>query len=185
MSTEDPVADPPTARRRRNPLIVAGVALVAVAVIAAATFGALWTVAAHDSSRAFSQMRDDALRAAEQGSINLTTLDYRNVQQGLNRWKDSTTGDLYSQLTSGSLVSTFAKQAQQARSITKGTVKEGVITDLDEHAGKASALVFMEVTVSATGSKPTTKLVPLQWQLTLTGSGWKLSAIDQPASSGQ
>jgi Mce-associated membrane protein len=183
MSTEDPVTEAPRARRRRNPLVVAGVALVTVAVVAAATFGALWAVAAHDSSRAFSQLRDDALRAARQGSINLTTLDYRHVQQGLNRWKDSTTGSLYSQLTSGS--TTFAKQAVQAKAISTGTVKDGVITDLDEHAGKASALVYMNVLVSAAGSKPTTKLLPLLWQLTLTGSGWKLSALDQPTSTGQ
>jgi Mce-associated membrane protein len=130
-------------------------------------------------------MRDDALRAAEQGSINLTTLDYRHVQQGLDTWKQSTTGDLYGQLTSGSLVSTFAKQAQQAKSVTKGTVTEGVLTDLDEHAGKASALIYMSVRVTASDGKTTTKNLPLQWQLTLTSSGWKLSGIDQNTQSGQ
>lgn len=173
----DPEAETPTAPRRgRDPLVVAGAALVVVAVVAAAVFGVLWLTASHNGSLAFSRERDQALQAAEQGSINLTTLDYRNVAQGLARWKESTTGGLYSQLTSGSLVGTFTKQAQQAKSVTTGKVAEGVITELDTHGGKASALVIMNVTVSVNGAKPTTKLVPLQWDLTLTKSGWKLSA---------
>lgn len=168
---------------RRNPLVIAGAALAAVAAVCAAVFGVLWYNAAHSDSLHYSQLRDQALQAAEQGSINLTTLDYHNVQAGLERWKESTTGALYQQLTSGNLVSTFTKQAQQAKSVTTGTVLEGVVTDLDEHAGKASALVYMRVTVSAAGAKSTTKFVPLQWNLTLTGSGWKLSGIPQSSSS--
>jgi Mce-associated membrane protein len=174
-----------TGRRARDPLVVAGAVLVVIATVAAVVFGVLWFTAAHNDSLAFSRMRDDALRAAEQGSINLTTLDYRHVQQGLDTWKQSTTGDLYHQLTSGNLVSTFAKQAQQAKSVTKGTVTEGVITDLDEHAGKASALVYMSVRVTASDGRTTTKNLPLQWQLTLTGSGWKLSGLAQNAQPGQ
>jgi Mce-associated membrane protein len=182
----DGVAAEPTGRStRRNPLVIAGALLVTIATVCAVTFGVLWFNAAHNDSLAFSRMRDDALRAAEQGSINLTTLDYHNVAQGLDRWKQSATGALYTQLTQGSLVSTFTKQAQQAKSVTTGKVLDGVVTDLDEHAGKASALVYVYVTVSAAGSKTTYKRLPLQWQLTMTGSGWKLSGLDQSPTSGQ
>jgi Mce-associated membrane protein len=163
----------------RNPLTVAGIALVLVATAAAVIFGVLWHNAANASESSTAKSRDDALRAAEQGSINLTTLDYRDVQQGLDRWKQSTTGDLYTQLTQGDLVSTFTKQAQQAKSVTTGKVLDGVITQLDGNA--AQAIVYMQVTVSAAGGKPTTKLVPLQWNLTDTSSGWKLSGL--PAGS--
>lgn len=180
---EDVVESP---ARRRNPLVIAGAVLVTIAAVCAIVFGMLWANTAHSASLAFSRMRDAALQAAEQGSINLTTLDYRNVNQGLDRWKQSTTGTLYSQLTSGSLVSTFTKQAQQAKSITTGKVLDGVITDLNQQAGKASALIYMQVTVSASGGKPTQKLVPLQWDLTLTGGAWKLSGIPQSSTpSGQ
>jgi Mce-associated membrane protein len=177
-----------TARRARpgnRSLVIAGGVLAAIAAVCALVFGVLWANAANSDAANFSSMRDSALRAAEQGSINLTTLDYRNVQQGLDRWRQSTTGDLYSQLTSGNLVSTFTKQAQQAKSVTTGKVLDGVVTDLDEHAGKASALVYMQVTVSAAGSKATQKLVPLQWDLTQVNGVWKLSGIPQSASTGQ
>ena len=163
----------------RNPLTMAGMVLVLLATAAAVIFGVLWHNAANAGESSVAKSRDDALRAAEQGSINLTTLDYRNVQQGLDRWKQSTTGELYTQLTQGDLVSTFTKQAQQAKSITTGKVLDGVITQLDGNA--AQAIVYMQVTVTAAGGKPTTKLVPLQWNLTDTSSGWKLSGL--PAGS--
>lgn len=179
-------ADETAQRRRggRNPLVIAGVVLVVIVTACAVVFGVLWYTASHDSALNNSRMRDDALRAAEQGSINLTTLDYRNVAQGLNKWKDSTTGTLYTQLTSGSLVRTFSQQAQQARSVTSGKVLDGVITSLDAQKGQAEALVYVDVTVTAAGGQPTEKRLPLQWQLTLTSSGWKLACY-QSCSSGQ
>src|SRR6201992_2577115 len=163
VSDTDVDATPGPVRRGGNPLGVAGVALVVVAAACGAVFRGLWLKASHADSLAFSRMRDDALRAAEQGSISLTTLDYRNIVAGLNRWKSSTTGGLYSQLSSSSLVAQFTKQAQQDKSITTSKVLDGVITDLDEHAGQASALIYMDVTVSAAGAKPVDKRVPLQW----------------------
>jgi Mce-associated membrane protein len=185
MSTEELApAEAEPARRPRNSLVVAGIALVAVATIAAVAFGVLWLTASNgNKSSDLAQSRDAALRAAEQGSINLTTLDYHNVQQGLDRWKQSTTGDLYTQLTQGNLVSTFTKQAQQAKSVTVGKVLDGVLTQLS--GDKAQAIVYMQVTVSAAGAKPTTKLVPLQWDLTnVPKQGWKLSGLPS-GTSGQ
>lgn len=180
-ATEEQVAEA-SGRRRRNPLILAGTVLVVIAAILAGVFGFLWYQAAHDDTLAFATARDKALQAAELGAINLTTLDYRNVQAGLNRWQQSTTGDLQKQFTTGSLVTTFAKQAQQGKTVTTGSVVDGAITDLDVHGGKATALVIVRVQVTASG-KTTAKLLPLQWGLTNTSSGWKISAVEQ--ASGQ
>jgi Mce-associated membrane protein len=165
------------AKSGRKPLVIAGSVLAVVAVACAVVFGVLWHSAASGDSAGVAKMRDQALQAAEQGSLNLTTLDYRNVQQGLDRWKASTTGSLHTQLTSKSLVDSFAKQEQQRKAVSTSKVKDGVITELDAQAGKASALVIMDVTVTEAGGKPTEKLEPLEWNLTLTKSGWKLSGI--------
>lgn len=161
----------------RNPLVIAGTVLAVAAVAGAVVFGLLWRSAASGGASDVAKMRDDALRAAEQGSINLTTLDYRHVQQGLDRWKASTTGSLHTQLTAPNLVQQFTKQEQQRKAVSTSKVKDGVITELDANAGKASALVIVNVTVTQAGGKPTTKLEPLEWNLTLTKSGWKLSGI--------
>jgi Mce-associated membrane protein len=166
---------------RRNPLVITGAVLVAVAAVAAAVFGVLWYTAAHSDSARYSQLRDQALQAAEQGSINLTTLDYRHVQDDVALWKQSSTGALNQTFAAANLIPDLTKRVQQAKSVAKGTVIEGVITDLDEHAGKATALVYMRVDVTANGGKPSVKFMPLEWNLTLTGSGWKLSGV--PGSS--
>jgi Mce-associated membrane protein len=168
-----------TARRRfgRNPLVIAGAALAVVAVACAVVFGLLWHSAASGDSANVARMRDQALQAAEQGSVNLTTLDYRHVQQGLDRWKASTTGQLHTQLTAPGLVQSFTKQEQQRKAVSTSKVKDGVITELDAKAGKASALVIVDVTVTQAGGKPSEKLEPLEWNLTLTKAGWKLSGI--------
>jgi Mce-associated membrane protein len=173
------VTDAGVDRRRPgwSPLVIAGAVLASAAVVCAVVFGVLWRSAAGGAGADVAAMRDQALQAAEQGSVNLTTLDYRHVQDGLARWKASTTGSLFSQLTSPSLVQSFTKQEQQRKAVSTSKVKDGVITELDAKAGKASALVIMDVTVTEAGGKPTEKLEPLEWDLTLTKSGWKLSGI--------
>jgi Mce-associated membrane protein len=188
-TTSDEVVPEPEAaggeRRRRNPLVLAGAILVAVALVCAVVFGVLWQQAANDSSLAFSKARDDVLRAAETGAANFTTLDYRNVQQGLDRWKQSATGDLYTQLTQGS--NTFSQQVTQAKAVTSGKVREAAVTELDTHAGKAATILVVDVTVTPAGQKAQTKTLPLEADLTATDTGWKLSALKQLqiASTGQ
>lgn len=176
-AAEEPDAAATRRSPGRNPLVIAGSVLAGVAVVCAVVFGVLWHSAASGDSAGVARMRDQALQAAEQGSVNLTTLDYRHVQEGLARWKASTTGSLQSQLTSKSLVDQFTKQEQQRKAVSTSKVKDGVITELDAKAGKASALVIMDVTVTEAGGKPSEKLEPLEWDLTLTKSGWKLSGI--------
>lgn len=193
VDSEDTEAADTTAadRRGRNPLVVTGAVLAIVAVLCAAVFGVLWYQAAHNSSLAYAKMRDQALQAAEQGSINLTTLDYRHEQQGLAKWKDSTTGGLYTQLTQGNLVDTFTKQTQQAKAVSVGKVFDGVITELNAQTGQASALIYMDVKVTVAGKQQADKRLPLQWNLTMTKTGWKLSGLVEqsapaaPTTSGQ
>jgi Mce-associated membrane protein len=179
-ATPDEVSEPGTIaghRLGRDPLTVVGIALALLAVAGAVVFGLLWRSAAGGGSADIAKMRDDALRAAEQGSINLTTLDYRHVAEGLASWRDSTTGSLHTQLTSPKLVQSFTQEEQQRKARSTSKVKDGVITELDANAGKASALVIMDVTVTEAGGKPSEKLEPLEWELTLTKTGWKLSGI--------
>jgi Mce-associated membrane protein len=163
----------------RNPLTLAGVVLVAMAAICAVVFGLLWLFASPslNSDNGFSQTRQTVLDAAEQGAINFTTLDYHNVQQGLNQWKQSATGPLLDQLNQGT--SSFVQQVQQAKATTSGKLRDGAVTELDPRAGKATVLVIVDVTVTPAGGKPTTKRLPLLATLNQTSAGWKLSALGQ------
>ena len=164
-----------------GPMRLTALVLVILAVIAAIVCGWLWYSSAHDDNLTFSRTRDSALQAAETGAVNFTTLDYKNIQQGLDRWKQSATGDLYTQLTSG--LNTFEQQVQTAKVTTVGKVVDGAVVSLDAHAGNAEAIVLVDVTVTPSTGAPATKRLPLDVTLTNTGSQdspvWKLSKLQQ------
>ena len=185
---DDPVEDDvPGASAPKPGFVLSGwlrlvaLVLVILAMVAAVVLGVMWWTAAHDDNLAFSRARDSALQAAETGAVNFTSLDYKNIQQGLDRWKQSATGDLYTQLTSG--LNTFEQQVQQAKVVTAGKVVDGALESLDAHAGNAKALVLVEVTVTPSTGSASTKRMPLEVTLTNTGSQdnpvWKLSNLQQ------
>jgi Mce-associated membrane protein len=162
--------------RIRSPLFFA-VILTVLSAVAAAVFGTLWWLAAHDSDAQFSAARDQVLQAAEQGAVNLNTLDYRTADEGLRLWQQSTTGDLHEQLVSGA--DGFLAQVRQAKTVTTARVLSGAVTELDERAGRASAILALEVTVTPSTGQPSNKRERLAAQLTRTAGGWRLSAIGQ------
>ncbi len=165
--------------KRRRVDAVTGVALVLVVVAAAVAgyFGWSWYGAAHDDSLHYSRARDAVLLAAEQGVQNMNTLDYRNVDQGLAAWEDSSTGDLHQELVSGR--SQFAAQVREAKTVTTAKILDGAVSELDDRAGKAGVMVALQITVTPPKGEPTTKQSRMRAQLTRTPSGWKLSALGQ------
>jgi Mce-associated membrane protein len=158
-------------------------ALAVLAAGAAAWGGWSWYAAAHDSSAAYAQSRDQVLAAGEQAVQNLNTLDWQHVSTGLNTWDQSTTGGLRSQLDQGK--ADFTKQVEQARTVTTARVLAGAVTELDRQTGRASVMVALQITVATPGSAATTKQSRLLGQLTRTAQGWKLSDLAQASSTDQ
>lgn len=72
-----------------GPLRTATGVLAAVALLAAGWFGLSWYRAAHDESLALRMTRDTVLQDGQQATVNLNTLDYRRVQDGLTLWEQS------------------------------------------------------------------------------------------------
>ncbi|GIH18412.1 hypothetical protein [Rugosimonospora africana] len=176
-SSASSVEEPPARAGRANLWTLLALAMVAAAVVSTGWFGWSWYAAAHDDTLTYSRTRDDVLRAGEQAIQNLNTLDYRTAQQGIKVWQDSTTGDLHNQLVSGS--ATFLSQIAEAKTVTVAKVLDGAVTELDEHAGKASVIVAVDITVTPASGQPADKRERLSGQLTRTGTGWKLSAVGQ------
>ncbi|GLY88712.1 hypothetical protein [Actinoallomurus iriomotensis] len=173
--------DSPKPRRRlpriSDPVLLVAAVLVVVAAVCAGYFGWSWYGAAHDDSLAYSRDRDAVLRAAEQGVQNMNTLDYRKVEQGLASWEASTTGDLHQQLVQGS--AQFSQQVRAAKTVTTAKILDAAVTELDDRAGKAGAIVAVQITVTPPTGTPATKQSRMRAQLTRTSSGWKLSALGQ------
>ncbi|RAY11071.1 hypothetical protein DPM19_32490 [Actinomadura craniellae] len=168
--------------RTSDPLLVTATVLVIVAALWAAWAGWSWYSAAHDDSLRYSQLRDEVLRSGGQAVQNLNTLDYRDLDRGLRLWQDSSTSELYEQIVQGR--EKFEEDVTKAKTITTARILEGAVTELDDHAGKASVIMAVQITVTLPGEAPATKQTRLMGELTRTASGWKLNALGQaPAGS--
>ncbi len=177
-ATPRAVESPRTSRARtRNPILLVALAL-AVCAAGAAGWGS-WQryEAAHDDAASFAQARDDALAAGEQAVQNMNTLDHKALEQGLDSWEQSTTGDLHRQLVDGR--DAFARQIAEAKTVSTAKVLSGAVTDLDQRAGRAGVMVALRVTVTAPEGEPAVKESRLLGTLTRTAGGWKLSALGQ------
>ncbi|MFJ9884393.1 nuclear transport factor 2 family protein [Streptomyces sp. NPDC091287] len=166
----------------RNPLVVAALALAVCAAGAAGWGGWLRYEATHDDAASFAQARDDALAAGEQAVQNMNTLDHRSLENGLDSWEQSTTGDLHSQLVDGR--DAFAEQIAAAKTVSTAKVLSGAVTELDQRAGRAGVMVALRVTVTAPKGEPAVKESRLLGSLTRTADGWKLSALGQAPVGG-
>ncbi|AEW95599.1 MULTISPECIES: hypothetical protein [Streptomycetaceae] len=162
---------------RRGPLPLVAAWLAVLAAVAAGWAGWTWYAAAHDTSAAYAATRDQALAAGEQAVLNLNTLDHDHIDQGLDTWDRSTTGDLRSQLAQGR--AEFTKQVRQAGTTTSAKVLSGALTELDDHAGKATVMIALRLTVRTGGGQPVIKDSRMLGELARTPQGWKLSALGQ------
>ncbi|WP_279579721.1 hypothetical protein [Fodinicola feengrottensis] len=138
-----------------NPVLVAAIALVVIAVAAAGWCGWSYQQAAHDESLRYSQLRDEVRQAGEQAVQNLNTLDYRNAAAGLAVWAQSTTGDLHQQLTDNRPQVTA--QLQKAQTVTTARVLEAALTTLDDRAGTATVIVALKITVTRRPARRSTR----------------------------
>ncbi|MBA9004321.1 nuclear transport factor 2 family protein [Thermomonospora cellulosilytica] len=161
--------------RPADPVRTTAVTLLVVAALCAAWFGWSWYGAAHDDGLAYSRTREEVVRAGEQAVQNMNTLDYRDIDAGLRVWQESSTGELNRQITGGRAA--FADQVRKARTVTTAKVLESALTELDTRTGKAVIMVAVQVTVTPPEGRATTKQSRMLGELTRTGTGWKLSAL--------
>lgn len=164
-------------RTTRNPLVVAAIVLAVAAAGAAGWGGWERYEATHDDAAAYAGARDEALAAGEQAVQNMNTLDHAKVEQGLDSWEESTTGDLHKQLVDGR--DAFVEQIEAARTVSTAEILSGAVTELDDRAGEGGVMVALRVTVTAPEGKPAVKESRMLGQLTRTSEGWKLSALGQ------
>jgi Mce-associated membrane protein len=158
-----------------DPLRASAIVITLIAVVCAAWFGGSWLSAASSSSLAYSQARDGVLQAAEQGVVNLNTLNYHRARQDLELWLASSTGSLHSGLAQE--LQQEVQVTQQDKLITTATILDGAVTRLDASAGTASVMIALTFTVTVSNATPATKFESELGELTKTSSGWKLSSL--------
>ncbi|MET0135570.1 MAG: hypothetical protein ABW215_18480 [Kibdelosporangium sp.] len=149
----------------------------AVLLVTAATAFAAWAGwswwQADDAAGAYAGSRQEVLEVGEQGIANLTTLDHSRVDEGLDRWLDSSTGVLRDSLVQGRDDS--RKRLRDGKSTTVGKVVDAAVTELE--ATSAQVIAAVEITVTPEGGSPAVKRNRFEAGLSRTDSGWKLSSL--------
>lgn len=154
-------------------------ALAVAAVLAAGWFGVAWYRAANDTDQIHATMRNDVLRDARQVAVNLEQIDYRSLDDDLERWEASITGQLLEVFLDGR--DRYADQIRQMRAVAEVDVVDAAVTQLNPTAGTAEVLLFVNLTTTQQpegDDKPTTatKRQRIKLELTRTDNGWKASA---------
>ncbi len=169
---QDREADPAP---RRSPIRLLTV-LVAVAAVVALVAGILWAVTMNDGSRELAQARDVVLVDARQAAINLNSLDFENVEAGLDLWEQSSTAGLLEEFRSNR--AEYAQLVTESRRTTEASVPDAAVAELDLRAGIARVIVGVDVQVTAQDSEPSLFRQRLQMEMTRTEAGWKASRAD-------
>ncbi|MDQ2789672.1 MAG: hypothetical protein DLM60_18580 [Pseudonocardiales bacterium] len=158
----------------RAATVAVGVLAVA-AFVAAGWFGLSWYRASHDDSVALGMARDAVLKDAQQATINLNTLDYRRVQDGLTLWDQSATGALLDEVRSNR--DTYAQALTDSKTTTTARTLDGAVAELDEHSGTARALVGVDVTSQREQGNPSCVRRRMQLEMRRDGSVWKVDRL--------
>lgn len=162
----------------RGPLRVAIAVLVAVAAVVVAGagwFGVSWYQATHDESLAAGMDREAVLRDAERAILTLNTLDYRQVQDGLTLWEQSTTGSLLEQLKSNR--DTYARAITDSTTISSAKVLDAAVASLDSRAGAALVLAGVDVTSQLDKGDPGCAHRRVSMDMIRVGDSWKVGAL--------
>jgi Mce-associated membrane protein len=118
--------------------------------------------------------RDAAVKAGSEIVAALNTLDYRDVEAGLDRWESLSTGALLDDVRASR--QRAADQVTQTRSVTQGHVLDAALSELDAGAGTARLLAALRIDQEIDGQK-TEKRTRIQLDLARTPQGWKAAAI--------
>lgn len=172
-------------KNRTNLFAVIGIAVVlvvgAVVAIIVATSGvdnkaaASNTASANAADERAAEARDDALADGRAAVEVFNTLDYRTVEEDLDRWASVATGDLLAELEDNR--DQQAARIADARTITTATVLDAALAEFDDRAGTARMLAAVAVEVTPEGQQPVEKRNRMSVSLERDGDDWKVSKL--------
>ncbi|HVK21932.1 MAG TPA: hypothetical protein VM677_11280 [Actinokineospora sp.] len=165
----------PAPKRGHSVYLVIALVLVVISAFAALWFGVSWIKAAGDDDLEVSRVRDEVTRVGEQAIITFNTLDYRRVDQDLDRWLNASVGPLHDEVVGRRASS--KSTIEQAKTVTTARVLKSAIIDLRDREGKATIIAAIRIDVTPDGKQPTVKYQRIQGDLERTDAGWKLSAV--------
>lgn len=167
---DDEAPTPP--RRRLSPVRLAAVTGLVVVVVVGAVAG--WLGFQAYQARQDQQQRELYLRVGRQGAVNLTTLDWQNIDSDVQRILDLATGTFYDDFSKRAQL--FADVVKKAQSKSVGTVTEAGLESVS--GNEAQVLVAVSVKTSNLGAA---EQAPRAWRMRIdverTDGGPKVSNV--------
>jgi len=172
-------------RSAHGPIVLAVAGLTALALAFAVWMTVRYLIVRGDQDLEFAAAREEVSRVAQEEIKTFHSLDYRTVDEGLDRWVNASTGPLRDEVNARR--ETSKKAIEQARTVTeasilsdRGTGRLGfAVNELDVREGTATVMAGVKVMVTEEGKDPVPKQMRILATLARTDAGWKLSAIQQ------
>ncbi|KZS70504.1 hypothetical protein A4G29_09155 [Mycobacterium kansasii] len=168
----------PARRRHRLRLTRSAVAAaLAVIVILAALSGSLYMVVHHRDATRHRERVAEFAAAARQGVVTLTSLDFTNAKQGVQRILDNSTGTFRDDMAK--VADDFIKVVEQSKVVEQGTV-QAVAVDVDTMTDDSAVVLVAstsEVT-NAAGAKQDPRKFRLIVTITRDGDQLKMSKVE-------
>ena len=164
-------------RLRRRPKWSTIAAAVAILIIVAALAGSGYMIKEHHDAARNRQRVAEFAAAARQGIVTLTSLDFNNAKQGVQRILDNSTGSFKDDFVK--MADDFTKVVEQSKVISQGTVQSAAV-DLDTMTDN-SAVVLVASTSEVTNAAGA-KQDPRSYRLIVTvardGDQLKISKVE-------
>jgi Mce-associated membrane protein len=167
----------PWYRRWRRPRLSTAAAILSIVIILAASAASVYMVLEHRDASHRRQLAAEFAAAARQGVVTLTSLDFNNAKDGVQRILDDSTGSFKDDFAK--MAGDFTKVVEQSKVVEQGTV-QAVAVDRDSMTDdSAVALVAStsEVT-NAAGAKQDPRNFRLIVTLTRDSGQLKMSKVE-------
>jgi Mce-associated membrane protein len=176
-SSADDVAEKPARRWLRRPKWSTLAAALAIIAILAALSGSGYIVKKDRDAVQQRQRAAEFAAAARQAVVALTSLDFNNAKQGVQRILDDATGSFKDDFTK--TADDFVKVVEQAKVVEQGTV-QALAVDLDKMTNDSAEVLVVstsEVT-NAAGAKQDPRSYRLIVTITRDGDQLKMSKVE-------
>jgi Mce-associated membrane protein len=172
LGADDSAATSGRLRLGRWTLVVLAASIVAVVVAYLS-----WSRADDDPALARAELRDLAIIEGTAAVEAMNSMDYRDVEAGLEAWRSVTTGVLRDQL---SAIAADERQllADQGK-IATGRVVEAALTELTDRTATMIAAVEVTVADKDPAQEPTVKRNRYSADLVLVDGDWLLENLGQ------
>lgn len=121
------------------------------------------------------EMDEALLRAARQGVLNLTTIDYNKVDSDVARVLDSSTGSFRDDFQQRA--QPFAEVVKQAKSVSVGSITEAALESSSATQGQALVAVSVK-TSDASGAEQQPRMWRMRVAVDQTDQGIKISNVE-------